>query len=101
MLSHMPAITADGQRTQDSINTDGARGTFPRLTPAAVDRAMAKLGITTIAGLQTRLGFSDMTFWRVRQGLYDIPYSHALRIARQLGWPLGRCFDNLDGGRRG
>jgi hypothetical protein len=97
MLCHMPAITSDGKASAEAITTDGIRGDFPRLTPAAVDRAMTRLSVSTIAGLQVRLGFSDMTFWRVRRGMYDIPYSHALRISRLIGWPLSRCFDNVGG----
>jgi hypothetical protein len=34
-----------------------------------------------------------MNFWRVRVGTYDIRYSHALRIAKKLEWPLTRVFE--------
>jgi hypothetical protein len=94
----MPAITCDAHTAQESVVSDAARGPYPRLTPTAVERAKAKLGISDLDTLATALGFSSMGFYRARVGLFDIRYSHALRVAKQLGWPLARVFDNIAGG---
>lgn len=83
------------------ISGDTQLGSYPLLRGAAVERAKTKLGIEDLNTLAGALGFSRQSFWRVRRGEFDIPLSHSLRIARLLGWPLGRCFDNLDGGDRG
>lgn len=74
--------------------SDTARGPYPRLTPAAVERAKTVTGISDIDALGRELGFSRMTFWRARHGLYDIRLGHALRIARKIGWPLHRVFED-------
>lgn len=76
--------------------SDTARGPYPRLSAAAVERAKTKLGITELDSLGTALGFSRPGFWRARQGLLDIRYSHALRIANRIGWPVSRVFEDGD-----
>lgn len=95
MLCLMP----DTQIAPTGIAGDTTLGPYPRLNPAAVDRAKTRLGITEIGSLGTALGFSRMGFWRVRYGQFDISYSHVLRVAAQLGWTVDRCFD-LPGDRR-
>ena len=71
---------------------------YPRLTPAAVERAKTRTGVTDIDALWQELGFSSrMTFWRARRGLYDIRLGHAQQIADKLGWPLTRVFDRQAG----
>lgn len=75
---------------------DTAKGPYPRLSPAAVERAKTRLGITELDSLGTALGFSRPGFWRVRRGLFDIRYSHALRIAGRLGWPVHEVFETGD-----
>ena len=92
----MSAITSDVPTDVESV-ISAARGPYPRLTPAAVERAKTKLGTSEINALGAKLGFSEMTFYRLRVGLFDIRYSDALRVAAELNWPVARCFDNLGG----
>jgi hypothetical protein len=80
----------------ESLTSDAGRGPYPRLTPAAVERAKDRLGINDLATLGAALGFSRQTFWRARGGDHDISYSHAKRIAKRLGMPLDEVFE---GGR--
>lgn len=93
MLCLMP----DTQIAPAEIAGDTTLGPYPRLTPAAVDRAKTRLGITELDSLGTALGFSRMGFWRARFGQFDIRYSHALRVARRIGWSIDRCFDLPEG----
>lgn len=72
---------------------DTPRGPFPRLNPAAVERAKTWLDITDIDALGKELGFSRQSFWRVRRGEYDIRLSHALTVAERLQIPLYQAFD--------
>jgi hypothetical protein len=84
----------DTQTVPGETVADTPTGPYPRLSPAAVERAKIQLGITDLATLGTALGFNGrMTFWRARRGEYDIPLSHASRLARQLGMPLDQLFD--------
>lgn len=77
--------------------SDARPGPYPRLTAAAVERAKTRLGISKLERLGDALGFSYAGFHRVRQGQLNIRYSHALRVARQIGWPLSKTFE-LPGG---
>jgi hypothetical protein len=78
----------------DPITDDSFRGTYPRLSPAAIKRAKSLLGTRNLGRLADELGFSRMNFWRVRHGLFDIRYSHALRVAERLGWPVECVFED-------
>jgi hypothetical protein len=89
----MPAITNDRNCGERAVVRDVARGTYPRLSQAAVERAKSRLGISDLTSLAVALEFSQMNFWRVRVGTYDIRYSHALRVAKKLEWPLTRVFE--------
>lgn len=78
--------------------SDTARGPYPRLTPAAVELAKTRLGITNLKRLGEALGFTGrMTFYRLRHGEYDISYAQALHIADLIGLPLNEVFT---GGQR-
>jgi predicted transcriptional regulator len=80
--------------TQEGIRTDTKRGAYPRLTPAAIERAKTVLNISDLDSLGEALGFSRPGFWRARHGHYDPRLSHARRIARQLGMPLNEVFED-------
>jgi hypothetical protein len=84
----------DTQTRPEDVVSDTDPGPYPRLTPAAVERAKVRLGIRDLKTLGTALGFNGrMTFYRARNGNYDIPYSHAQRIARQIGMTVEQAFD--------
>lgn len=84
----------DTQARPEGIVGDTATGPYPRLSPAAIERAKTVTGISDIDSLGTELGFSRMNFWRARCGKHDIRYSHAKRIADQLGMPLDKVFED-------
>jgi hypothetical protein len=83
-------IMPDTHTTPGSISLDAPR---VRITQAAVDRAMRRLGARTIDGLAKRLGFSRQTFWRLRRGDYDIRWSEIQTTAHAIGWPARRVFE--------
>jgi hypothetical protein len=84
----------DTQTRPEGVMADTASGPYPRLTPAAIERAKTVLGIADLTTLGAALGFNGrMTFYRARRGDYDISYAHAKRIADQLGMPLDQAFD--------
>ena len=88
-------IRADTERADSGIQSDELRtGPYRRLTDAAIERAKNRLGARGVDDLATKLGFGNrMVLWRVRHGLYDIPLSRADAIAKQLGWPLSKVFE--------
>jgi hypothetical protein len=92
----MLCLMLDTQTALEDVVSDTARGPYPRLSPAAVERAKTKLDVAELDTIATALGFSRMNFWRVRHGLFDIRYSHALRVAQLLDMPIDEVFD---GGR--
>lgn len=87
---------ADTQLAEPRIRTD-AQLRY-KLKPAAVDHAMRRLDATDINDLAAKLGFSRQTFWRLRNGDYDIRLSEAMAVAQRIGWPLNRTFEQV---RRG
>jgi hypothetical protein len=86
-------LMLDTQTKPEGITADTPEGPFPRFSSAAIERAQALLGISDLDSLGSALGFSRMNFWRARVGKHDIRYSHARRIADQLGMPLDEIFD--------
>ncbi|MFY1595415.1 hypothetical protein [Micromonospora sp. WMMD737] len=88
---------ADTQVVEPGITTD-ATPAYWRLTDAAVERLMTRLGVTEIDALATRLGYPRMTFYRLRKGLHDIRMSRAQEIARLCDWPLHDTFQQVTHG---
>lgn len=66
---------------------------YPRITLAALERAMARSGCHQVEDLAEQLGFKRQTFWRARRGQYNIRLIEAMRIARAAGWRIERCFE--------
>lgn len=96
----------DTQIAPEGIKADAATGPYPRLLPAAVERAKALLGISDIDALGEQLGFSRQSFWRLRNGKHDVRLSRALEVAEAVDLPLHLTFDIplhliIDGGSRG
>lgn len=83
----------DTQERGADISSDTTIGPYPRLTAAAVERAKSRLKISDLDALARTLGFSRQTFWRVRNGQYDVRLSEALRVSRQCGLPLHKTFE--------
>lgn len=69
-----------------------------QLTHAAVEQAKRRLKTNSIHTLADRLGYTRQTFWRLRTGDYDIPLAEALHLAKQIGWPLDRTFEQVSRG---
>ncbi|MFF0821164.1 hypothetical protein ACFYUR_12335 [Micromonospora haikouensis] len=86
---------ADTQ-TAPRINPD-ARVRY-QLAPAAVEQAKRRLKTDDIATLGGKLGYSRQTFWRVRTGQRAVPLSEALAVAKLIGWPLDRAFEQVSRG---
>ncbi len=86
----MLGIMTDTQVAEEGISAD-APAPY-RLTDPAVRRLMRVLNVTEIEELRSRLGFSRMTFYRLRTGGHDIRLSEARRLAAIAGWPLHRMF---------
>lgn len=68
-----------------------------RLTDAAIERAKRQLNIDGTDAVGEALGFSRMTFYRLRTGQYDIRLSRATAVAERIGWPINRVFERVTG----
>ncbi|MFC0504281.1 hypothetical protein [Micromonospora costi] len=88
---------ADTQTLERGITTD-ARARW-RLTDQALRRLKRVTGISSTDELGARLGFpSRMTWWRLRNGLYDIRMSEAQHLSDVAGWPISRMFERVSAG---
>lgn len=92
----MLRVMADTQIAASRINTD----THVRfqLTPAAVEQAKRRLKASDITTLGDKLGYTRQTFWRLRTGQRAVPLSEALAVAKRIGWPLDRAFEQVPRG---
>ncbi|TDC25947.1 hypothetical protein E1211_30545 [Micromonospora sp. 15K316] len=84
---------ADTQTSSRDISTDAPPRW--RLTDAGVNRLKKVTGINSTDALGARFGFPKMTWWRLRNGHYDIRMSEARHLADTARWSLDRMFERV------